>query len=111
MLTQEHATDRPHNARVVQRFVLRGDLAPSSFLAFVADRAAWLDISGWAKASTGNVVTVVAAGPEAMVGALEMALMLGPLDALVRDIETYDERAPVAPGFFVSTGDSQAASR
>lgn len=100
MLAHEHATDRPHNERVTQRFVLHGDLPPS-FLAFVADRAAWLDISGWAKASAASVIIVVAAGPEAMVGALEMALMLGPLDALVEDIETYDEWEPVAPGFAV----------
>ena len=102
MQTQEHATDRPHNAQVVQRFELRGDLAPGAFLAFVADRAAWLDIDGWAGASADNVVTVVAAGPEAMVGALEMALMLGPLDALVQEIETYDEPGPVARGFFLN---------
>jgi acylphosphatase len=100
MLAHEHATDRPHNACVRQRFVLHGDLPPS-FLAFVADRAAWLDISGWAKASPSDVVTVVAAGPEAMVGALEMALMLGPLDAFVEDMETYDELSPVAPGFLI----------
>ena len=85
---------------MTQRFVVHGDL-PLSFLAFVADRAAWLDISGWAKASAEDVVTVVAAGPEAMVGALEMALMLGPLDALVDDIETYDELSPVAQGFLI----------
>jgi len=102
MLAHDHATDRPHNAHVMQRFVLRGDLPPS-FLAFVADRAAWLDISGWAKASGNDAVTVVAAGPEAMVGALEMALMLGPLDAFVEEMETSDERESVAAGFRVFT--------
>jgi acylphosphatase len=100
--THEHATDRPHNAQVAQRFVVRGDLR-GSFLTFVADRAAWLDISGWASASADDTVTVVAAGPEAMVGALQMALMLGPLDALVDDIETYDASSVIAPGFFLST--------
>ena len=103
MPSHEHATDLPHNAQVAQRFVVRGNLVPSAFLAFVADRAAWLDISGWATASAANVVTVVAAGPEAMVGALEMALMLGPLDALIEDIETYDEREQITAGFAVLT--------
>jgi len=102
MQTHEHATDRPHNAQVAQRFILRGTLEHISFLNFVADRAAWLDIDGWARASADDEVTVVAAGPEAMVGALEMALMLGPLDALVRDFETFDEPSVVAQGFVIA---------
>lgn len=100
--THEHATDRPHNAQVAQRFILRGALVPNAFLNFVADRAAWLDIDGWAEASADDEVTVVAAGPEAMVGALEMALMLGLLDALVRDFETFDEPGVVAQGFVIA---------
>jgi hypothetical protein len=42
---------------------------------------------------------VIAAGPEAMVGAFEMALLLGPLDALVREFETFDAEEEVEPGF------------
>ena len=102
MQTHEHATDRPHNAQVAQRFIMRGRLVPIAFLKFLADRAAWLDIDGWAKASAADEITVVAAGPEAMVGALEMALMLGPIDALVHDFETFDEPGAVAEGFVVA---------
>ena len=91
MQTHEHATDRPHNAQVAQRFVLRGSLNGVTFLAFAADRAAWLAIDGWARLTAPEEVTIVAAGPEAMVGAFEMALMLGPLDALVSAFESFDE--------------------
>jgi acylphosphatase len=100
MRTEEHATDRPHNAPVRQRFRIRGTFVPKTYLYFVADRAAWLDIDGWAEARDGEAI-VVAAGPEAMVGAFEMALMLGPLDALVRDFETFDELGPVGRGFSI----------
>ncbi len=103
MRTEEHATDRPHNAAVVQRFVIRGDLTPADYLGFAANRAAWLDIRGWA-AEDGDGITVVAAGPEAMVGAFEMALMLGPLTAIVRDFATFDEREPVGAGFRLVEG-------
>ncbi len=61
---------------------IAGQLDVPSYLAFIAERAHWLDISGWAMA-TNEGVTLVAAGPEALVGALEMACTLGPLDALV----------------------------
>jgi len=101
MRTEEHATDRPHNLTVRQRFHIRGILLPKTFLCFAADRAAWLDIDGWAEAADGEAI-VVAAGPEAMVGAFEMALMLGPLDALVQDFETFDESAAVPQGFVIA---------
>ena len=101
MRTLEHTTDRPHNAPVCQRFVIRGEIEPGSFLDFAANRAAWLDVAGWADADA-QAVTVVAAGPEAIVGAFEMALMLGPLDAIVRDFETFDELRWTGSGFSVA---------
>jgi len=46
-------------------------------------------------------IELVAAGPEALVGALEMACTLGPLDALVETIEAEEEQGPVPAGFEV----------
>jgi acylphosphatase len=101
MQTHEHATDRPHNVYVSPRFVLRGKLNGSTFLAFAADRAAWLAIDGWARLTAPEEVTIVAAGPEAMVGAFEMALMLGPLDALVSAFDSFYEAGAVGQGFAI----------
>jgi acylphosphatase len=71
------------------------------YLDFVADRAAWLDLSGWAESRSEGEAVVVAAGPEALVGALEMACMLGPIDTLVHTLELTNEPDPVARGFVV----------
>ena len=73
---------------VCLRFLVEGRLTFGSYSAFVLDRAAWLDISGWVSARPGGSIEIVAAGPEALVGAFEMACTLGPLDALVDRIET-----------------------
>lgn len=68
---------------------------------FVADRAAWLSLSGWIERLPDGDAVVVAAGPEALVGALEMACMLGPIDTLVHALETQIEVRPIPPGFAV----------
>ncbi len=73
----------------------------AGYLAFIAERAGWLDLSGWAEATGAQSVRLVAAGPEALVGALEMACTLGPLDALIERIEASDEAGPVASGFAI----------
>ena len=43
-------------------------------------------------------IELVAAGPEALVGALEMACTLGPLDALIERIEAVEEPGVVSAG-------------
>lgn len=85
-------------APVTVRYTISGRLDAPRYLAFVAERAAWFGIDGWAAAGDGTV-TLVAAGPEAMVGALEMACTLGPLDALVTDVAAIEETDVVAAGF------------
>ncbi len=95
-----YSTDIEGGAPVSRRYAISGRLEVASYLAFVAERARWLDIRGWVSAE-GAVVTLVAAGPEALVGALEMACTLGPLDMLVETIEAVDEAGPVGNGFEV----------
>jgi acylphosphatase len=85
-------------AAVSVHFTIRGRMDARTYLAFVAERAGWFGISGWASAENG-AVTVVASGPEAMVGALEMACTLGPLDALIDDLRAEHEPGPVPAGF------------
>ena len=75
-----------------------GDLG-RHFLDFVANRASWLSLSGWAESPSDDHAVVVAAGPEALVGALEMACLLGPIDALVLGLELENETRPVPQGF------------
>lgn len=88
-------------APVRVRYTIAGRMDVSDYLSFVAERAHWLDVSGWAEADGADGVTLVAAGPEALVGALEMACTLGPLDALVERIEGVEEAGPVAQGFAI----------
>lgn len=85
---------------VRMRYDIRGRMRVPAYLAFVAERARWFGLSGWASAEAGGV-TVVAAGPEAMVGALEMACTLGPLSAVIEEVLASEESGPVAPGFAI----------
>ena len=98
---RQYSTDVEGGAPVRRRYAIAGRMQTADYLAFVADRAAWLGISGWVEAAGPGEVRLVAAGPEALVGALEMACTLGPLTALVADISSVEEVAPVAPGFVV----------
>lgn len=98
MERREYSTAVEGGAPVRVRYRIAGRIEPRTYLAFVADRARWLAIDGWASAAEGQA-TVVASGPEALVGALEMACTLGPLDALVDEIEADDEPAAVERGF------------
>lgn len=85
--------------RVCRRFTIAGRLDMAAYLAFIEERALWFGIDGWAAADDEKRVTLVAAGPEAMVGALEMACTLGPLSALVEEIATVVEASSVKAGF------------
>ena len=93
-----YSSDVEGGAPVTVRYAIEGRMVVEEYLRFVAERAHWFGISGWAAASNGGV-TVVAAGPEAMVGALEMACVLGPLTALIGRVEASAETGAVAAGF------------
>lgn len=100
MKKQEYSTDFEGGRPVAIRFAIAGRMHVGEYLDFVAERAGWLDISGWVAPADGGV-TLVAAGPEALVGALEMACTLGPLDALIERVDGVEERGLVARGFEV----------
>jgi acylphosphatase len=95
----EYSSDVEGGAPVRMRYAISGRMNVSDYLDFVAERAGWLDLSGWVAANDAHSVTLVAAGPEALVGALEMACTLGPLNALVEVIEGVEEPGAVAVGF------------
>ena len=98
-VTAEHySTDVEGGRPVCRRLAIAGRLPLPDYLDFAAERANWLSLDGWATADADGV-TVVAAGPEALVGALEMALTLGPLTALVETIATQSEPRRPASGF------------
>jgi acylphosphatase len=96
-----YSTDVEGGAIVGLRYAIEGRMRVADYLAFIAERAHWFGISGWVAATGARSVTLVATGPEAMVGALEMACTLGPLNALIERIDSVEERAPIAAGFEV----------
>jgi acylphosphatase len=97
-MRRDYSSDVEGGRPVRIRYQIGGRLDVPAYLAFVAERARWLAISGWAMAD-GDGVTLVADGPEALVGALEMACTLGPLEALVTHIVGADTQEPVGAGF------------
>lgn len=97
--TQHYSTAVEGNASVRRRYTIGGRFDSATYLGFVAERARWLAIDGWAVSPRPGEIEMVAAGPEALVGALEMACVLGPLDALVDVMAVSPEAAEVSPGF------------
>jgi acylphosphatase len=97
----EYSSDVEGGAPVRVCYAISGRMNVPNFLDFVVERANWLGISGWVAANDDHTVTLVAAGPEALVGALEMACTLGPLDALIDDVRAVGEPASVPPGFSI----------
>lgn len=100
-MSQTYSTDIEGGRPVRLRYRIAGRLDVPAYLAFVADRARWLDLRGWVQALDHSRVELVAAGPEALVGALEMACTLGPLDALVETIEATAEPGVIPVDFSV----------
>lgn len=84
------------------RYVVEGRMRVGDYLAFVAERAHWFGLDGWIEPNGAESVTLVVSGPEAMVGALEMACTLGPLDALIESIEATEMAGPVPRGFHIA---------
>jgi acylphosphatase len=79
-------------APTICAYVVAGRFDVANYLRFVAERAHWLGLRGWAAPRGEGTIEMLVGGPEALVGALEMACLLGPLDALVDSIEP----APIA---------------
>jgi acylphosphatase len=96
-----YSSDIEGGVHVCLRYAIAGQMRSIEYLEFVAERARWFGVSGWVRAESMSSVTLVAAGPEAMVGALEMACTLGPLTALVEEVEAVAETGAVAAGFEV----------
>jgi acylphosphatase len=90
----EAGTPTTVRIRIVGRF-------SDDYLGFVASRAQWLSLSGWARNLGPGRAEVVAAGPQALVGALEMACVLGPLDTLVERCDSEPANESVTAGFIV----------
>jgi acylphosphatase len=97
-MKSSYSTDIEGGAPVRLRYSIAGHMRVEEYLAFVSERARWFGISGWVRAE-GDEITLVAAGPEAMVGALEMACILGPINALIERVVGIDETGPVEAGF------------
>ena len=93
-----YSTEVEGDAPVLLRMRIKGVIG-SDYLRFVMDRAQWLGIAGWVRGTQSGQVEIVAAGPEALVGALEMACVLGPLDTLVEALHTETTNEIVPDGF------------
>jgi acylphosphatase len=96
--THSYSTAIQGGRPVRVRYTITGCINVVSYLAFVADRAAWFGLSTSASVDNGTI-TVLASGPEAMLGALEMACTLGPIDALVDELRAEEEAEPPPAGF------------
>jgi acylphosphatase len=95
-----YSTDVEGGLPVALRMRVRGHFT-SRYLLFVCERAHWLSLSGWAADLGNGQAEIVAMGPEALVGALEMACILGPIDALIETVDTQTETSPIPAGFSI----------
>ncbi len=97
---RSYSTDVEGGALVAVRMRIAGRFG-TDYLAFIASRARWLSLDGWARILGAGRAEVVVAGPEALVGALEMACVLGPLDSLVETLDSEPFHDAVQDGFAV----------
>ncbi|HEY9011061.1 MAG TPA: acylphosphatase [Devosia sp.] len=97
----EYSSDVEGGAPVRVAWAISGRMDVPSYLDFVVERAQWLGLDGWVAANDDKTVSVAVAGPEALVGALEMACTLGPLDALIDEVRPMDDPGQVPTGFAV----------
>lgn len=70
-----------------------GRLVPASFLEFVAQRAARLDLRVAATGVAADRITVEVTGQPDLIDAFEMACSLGPLDCMVLECERAGQDA------------------
>ena len=68
-------------------FTLAGDLAAPGFADWICHRARLLNLDGYVS-QEGDALTIVVAGPDALIGAMETACSLGPTYVDVTRIET-----------------------
>ena len=85
-----YSSDVEGGMPVRQRFSVAGRLG-ASYPDFVAERAAWLSLERAVHTSSPVRFEMTVSGPEALVGALEMACTLGPLDTIVDSVRIVDE--------------------
>lgn len=97
----EYSSDVEGGAPVRVHYAISGRMHLARYLDFVVERAHWLGIDGWVAANEDETVSLVAAGPEALVGALEMACTLGPLDAVIDDVRSLGVPDVVPSGFSI----------
>jgi len=97
----EYSSDVEGGAPVRVRWAISGRMNVPTYLDFVVERAQWLGLDGWVAANDDQTVSLAVAGPEALVGALEMACTLGPLDALIDEVRPVGEPEGFAPGFAI----------
>ena len=81
---------RPSRDLHAVRLTIRGRSLGTSYLSFAAERAHRFSLNGWAALSNPDEVTIVACGPAALIDMLEVACMLGPIEALVHEIERVE---------------------
>ena len=101
MRSLEYSSDVEGGAPVRVAWAISGRMDVPSYLDFVVDRARWLGLDGWVAANDDDTVSVAVAGPEALVGALEMACTLGPLDALIDEVRPVGKPAAFPAGFAI----------
>jgi acylphosphatase len=94
-MSSAYSTAVEGSAEVSVRYTIRGRLDGPSYIAFVAERAKWFGVRSLVIADHDAIVLRVS-GPEAMVGALEMACTLGPINALIENVEAVDESKAAA---------------
>lgn len=81
-------------------FQLRGQLSGAGFTDWICHRARLLDLRGWVRSEGPEAVTIMVAGPEALVDAMEMACSLGPINVWVDRIERQERSLETAPNGF-----------
>lgn len=97
----EYSSDVEGGAPVRVAWTISGRMHVPNYLDFVVERATWLGLDGWVAANDDATVSLAVAGPEALVGALEMACTLGPLDALIDEVRPAGEPAELPGGFSI----------
>lgn len=97
----EYSSDVEDGAPVRVAWTITGRMNLGRYLDFVVERANWLGLDGWVAANDDASVSLAVAGPEALVGALEMACTLGPLDALIDEVRPAGEPTELPVGFAI----------
>lgn len=68
---------------------LDGQLRSPNFIDWICHRAELLNLTGWVTAESTTAISIVVAGPPALIEAMEMACSLGPMDVQVDRIVAH----------------------